>query len=301
MENKNNAETFSLWKSTSVNVLQQTLQQNALVTIILPGGYDGRSERVQLAGRFADIKDNVARFICETRDGQAVDKKFAGKRSPGSLISEIFFNVMQPDGADGEEPVGYSSQGDILQIELDPDGGPREIMLRVYRRFNTRRLRRDPRLRWEEGMQALVGLDIVNEPPADRTSLRFLLEETFRGADNKAGLINISAGGACLCVERQMATRGLNAHELYLFLFSPEPPKKNQLPYIFLCKKSGMLKGICQEERIALRLQFLQELDWALSQTTLQWNDIESTGSEAMRLLVDETLRHAELRANASP
>ena len=204
---------------------------------------------------------------------------------------EVSFTNMQRAVAGYMEPIGYTGSGEILAIENDPNGLPQYLTVRVSHRFTTRRVRRHVRLDWKDQKQVMVGLQVVNPVPENRQQLRDLLDVALRDAAARPKLVNLSAGGVCLCVDREVVTRPLTGHDYYLFVFSYLTGEQKRPPEILLGKKVGLRRDICGEGQMGLRLKFVRELNWQNSQLALAWRDIAEDGSAYLKALVDKLFR----------
>ncbi len=144
-------------------------------------------------------------------------------------------------------------------------------------------MRKDKRLNWKDEYTNLLGLLVVSDPPANRQALRAEIKAYYKThSERRPNLINLSAGGACLSVDADLARRALMAHELYLFFLAPAFAGQGEPPHIFMGKKVGTYRD-AHERTLALRMRFIYELDWDKSQFALHWADIEFSGSERLR------------------
>lgn len=279
-------DSYQLWRSSNLAVLEQLKHERTIVTIGLPNGFDGVSPRVQLKGVFRDLREKVASFVVEQCNPHVTGKPVV--LTGNSLACEVGFTHMQRNVAGFLEPVGYSGSGEILQLENGPDGQPKQLVVRVAHRFTTRLVRRHFRLEWSADMPATVGLHVVSAVPQNRQELRELLEVSLRDTAHRPYLVNISAGGVCLCVDKDMASRPLVGREFYMFIFTCPVLGSNRPPEILACKKAGLRRGICDAGHVGMRFKFLHELNWRASQVALVWRDIAETGSATINKLVED-------------
>lgn len=277
-------DSYQLWRSSNLDVLEKVMRDKAPVTLSLPAGFDGMSGALKLTGLFGGIDGSVARFFIRKAHPAIHGPVHAAE---GSMGCEVSFTNMQRAVAGYMEPIGYTGSGEILAIENDPNGLPQYLTVRVSHRFTTRRVRRHVRLDWKDQKQVMVGLQVVNPVPENRQEMRSLLEVTLRDAASRPKLVNLSAGGACLCVDKDVVKRPLAGHEYYLFVFSYLLEQQRRPPEILLGKKVGLRRDICGEGQTGLRLQFVRELNWQNSQITLAWRDIVDEGSAYLKGLID--------------
>lgn len=278
-------ESFQLWRSQNLDVLEKVMQEKSPVTISLPAGFDGASSPVKLEGQIDGLSGSVSR-LCITRAAPAIHGPVrVGEKAK---TCEVSFSCMQQAEAGYMEPLGYTGSGEILEAQNGPNNELQYLTVRVSHRFTTRRVRRHVRLDWQDQKQVMVGLQVVNPVPENRQELRNLLEVTLRDAASRPTLVNISAGGVCLCVDKEMVTRPLAGHEYYLFMFSYLLEQQKRPPEILLGKKVGLRRNVCDEGKMGLRLKFVRELNWQNSQVSLAWRDIADEGSAYLNALVDK-------------
>ena len=278
--NTQKMESYSLWRPNSFEVFQEARRQNARIRLGCHMRMGGVTADVLLKGQFLEVTGSVALFEIKAHE------TLPGKSKPVDPACEFSFSLDQDAPSGTIEKMGYSGRASILENRPDEDGMPQKLLLRLSRQYVTRRLRRDKRLDWEEEHTGLLGLLVIADTPANRQDLSARIKAYYKlHGEEKPNLVNISAGGACLCVEEELARRPLMGHELYLFLLAPRTADQGEPPYIFTGKKVGLSRDIC-EQGAALRIRFLYELDWTKSPSALHWTDIESSGSERLRHLI---------------
>lgn len=281
-------DAYQLWRSSNLDVLEKVMREKTTVTLSLPTGMDGASAPLKLEGLFGGLNGSVARFFVR-KSAPALHAPVHVAKCPMSC--DVGFTNMQPSVTGNMEPIGYSGSGEILEIEKGHNGLPQYLTVRVSHRFTTRRVRRHVRLDWKDQKQAMVGLQVVNPVPDNRQQLRGLLEVALRDAASRPTLVNLSAGGACLCVDKDLVTRPLAGHEYYLFVFSYLLEEQKRPPEILLGKKVGLRRDVCGEGLMGLRLKFVRELNWYNSQVALAWRDIADEGSAYLNALIDKLCR----------
>lgn len=278
--NTQKMESYSLWRPNSFEVFQEARRQNARIRLGCHMRMGGVTADVLLKGQFLEVTGSVALFEIKAYE------TLPGKSKPVDPACEFSFSLDQDAPSGTIEKMGYSGRASILENRPDEDGMPQKLLLRLSRQYVTRRLRRDKRLDWDEENTGLLGLLVIADTPANRQDLSARIKDYYKlHGEEKPNLVNISAGGACLCVEEDLARRPLMAHELYLFLLASKTADQGEPPYIFTGKKVGLSRDVC-EQGAALRMRFLYELDWTKSPSALHWTDIESSGSERLRHLI---------------
>ncbi|WP_298032589.1 SCAN domain-containing protein 2 [uncultured Desulfovibrio sp.] len=277
--NTQDTETCSLWRPSSFKAFQEVRRRGACFKLGCQMRLAGAATDVAFTGRIVDVAGGVAQF--------KIDKcePLPGKNKPVAPACEFFFSLTRDTSSGAVEKMGYSGRGTILETHMDKDGAPRKMVLRISRKYLARRLRKDRRVNWKPEHTNLLGLLVVSDLPASRQTLSAEIKAYYKThADARPTLINISAGGACLCVKGELAHKALMAHELYFFFFSPSFAGQGEPPHVCMGKKVGTYRD--HEQGLALRMRFLYELDWDRSQSDLHWTDIEISGSERLRRMI---------------
>lgn len=270
---------YQLWSPNSFAVFEEVERRNVEVKIY--GGFriKGHVHDMALTGRFFDVAGSTVIFVVQEQ------KILPGKGKEEERACNFSFSLEQEMPSGDSEKMGFYGRGSILETEKNADGTPRRLMLRLSRRYVTRKLRRYKRVLWDGANTSLLGLMVVTALPGSLTELRARLTAYFKNkaAPQIADLVNISAGGACLCVEEELAKKALMADEMYMFFLMPKTAAPDEPPYILMGKKAGLCRETCAVGA-ALRMRFLYELEWSDNHTSLHWTDIENSGSPRLRV-----------------
>lgn len=276
--NKTPMKKYQLWSPNSFAVFKEAERRKVEVKIYCCFPLKGRMHDIALKGRFFDVAGSTVIFAVQEQ------KILSGKGKEEERSCNFSFSIEQEMPSGVSEKVGFYGRGSILEAEKNADGSPRRLMLRLSRQYVTRKLRRDKRVQWDAANSGLLGLMVVTEMPLNLDGLRARLKAYFKekAARQATDLVNISAGGASLCVEEELAKKALMADELYLFFFMPKTATPGEPPYILMGKKAGLCRETCAVGA-ALRMRFLYELEWGKSRTLLHWANIENSGSTRLR------------------
>ncbi|MBR4742367.1 MAG: hypothetical protein IK079_05675, partial [Desulfovibrio sp.] len=106
-------------------------------------------------------------------------------------------------------------------------------------------------------------------------------------------------GGICLTVSHELCRQPVSS--LFFFVLALKNDASRPLPFFLLAKKLGFYHGAESLQYQALRLQFLYELNCANSQSlTLEWTNIEQTGSDNLRTNLKYAVHQAQLEEEAA-
>ncbi len=280
MNAESSQDLFSMWRPSSLPVLEQVYNNRIPLTLILSHGFSGKSLAVQLKGVICKIAGNVVRFGIESQ--KTIPTTAPAKLAQGQVVADVFFNMSLQKPGGIVEPMGYNGEASILSTTTDSEGKPTELLLRFGHAFNTRRMRRDERYDWRDDIPATLGLDLLNGIPQTRLELKTILSNCV--TNNKIfqfSLLNISAGGVCIKIPPHATKSASSA--IFFFLLSLKTEGQKNVPFFLLGKKLGLHYTQKDKEADGFRMQFTHELDWINSQAKLQWRDIEKTGSANLR------------------
>lgn len=230
-----------------------------------------------MEGVIVDIESNVARFLVHSRYLPAISHEKA-QAWPALLPVELNVITSVTVGSIAHQ-ILFRASGALLTVDYDRDDTPSHFIFRVDDNLSIRRGRRHQRHAWQEHMRANIRLDNVPVAPKTLHELRQHLEHSLTGADFRPQVVNISMGGICLTVPRAFAEQEAISPDGFLFVYTTATPSEHKRPRIFLCRQAGVRPDLENADTIALRLQFIQELDWAKSTETLAWQDVSKTGS----------------------
>ncbi|MBQ7607869.1 MAG: hypothetical protein IJU76_07845 [Desulfovibrionaceae bacterium] len=280
MQNETN-DIFSVWRPSSQPVLEQVFSDRIPLVLVLSHGLTGSSLAQKFRGKLSKINGNLVNFRIESQ--QTIPTTGPAKMAQGTVVADVYFNltVQKPNGM--REPIGYAGEGNVMDVVTDTDGKPNEILLRVAHGFTTRRLRREERMPWLPTIQSTIGFDTVARIPETRDELKAILDNCVHNI-YEPSILNISAGG--ICIKLNMAAAKKSSSPLFFLLLTFQEKDKHSVPFFFIAKKVGFHYEENSQEADGLRFLLQHELDWGASQATLEWKNIESTGSENLRSIL---------------
>ncbi len=287
-----NSDSFCLWKPPVLEILERLHKGRVLVSLLLSRGVDGESDCERLKGRILKVSGNVAVFSVEQRE--TATPVNPAVRARGAIVGEMSFTLTEG----GEEGLLHTTDADILQSVVSKDKTPRALTLRVSAKIQIRRMRRDVRLDWPEGVAALVGVDIIEKVPQSSPELRAAVSQCLQNRDNSPEIVNISAGGVCVLVEKRIAATTLGANDYVFFVFAVKAQMETVSNSNFLlCKKVGLRRDLVNPGKAAVRLRFLYEFSSAAGKPGegWQWRNIEQTGSDTVRHIISYLSEFAQL------
>ena len=278
----------TVWRPSSLTVLNQVLKQNKYVKVLLTRGFDDKSLPVMLTGTFANVSNNLANFLIKKKETPLTEEIKAMIESTGipeasidNPLTIISFVIDVPSNG-VLEPTKYTGVSSIVKVMYNSDtADPFALFLHVNNNLRTRRIRKDTRYPWNPNLDASVGLEIVANVPQTKSDLRAILTQCATGSTTKPQILNISAGGVCLIPDLKFLK--ISTTSLFFFLLTIKDKNDHTIPFFLLMKKLGLFSSKNPEDSNAVRFLYRYELDWTNSSTNLVWNDIEKTGSDNMR------------------
>ena len=122
----------------------------------------------------------------------------------------------------------------------------------------------------------------VPRAPESGCDLKNLLQGHRGTAVDGTPIVNISASGACLWVPDEPEIRCISGEPDILLYMIAKSDSSDNLPYVLLGKKLGYLRET-QANSLAVRVNFVYELDCEKSSSRLIWNKIAGNGSSRLR------------------
>ena len=259
----------------------QLIRDKTDVTLVFPKGFDSASRMVSMEGNIVEAEGNVARFCIHPRNLPLLPSD-KGSALPALLPIELNF-VTSLNREDGSSLVLlFRGTGKLLNTVCGARDTPTHFTLMLDDNLAVRRDRRHKRHDWKEGMYANAGLGNVAALPQTLNELRQPLESTLLGTHFRPEIVNISLGGICLIVPRDYAEQPDLVPDGFLFVCTTAKPGERKRPTVLLCRRVGERPDLAEDNRVALRLQFVKELDWSKSTDNLVWKDVSRTGSGAI-------------------
>ena len=270
--------TYCLWNSNATEAFVRAMRQRVTVRINCCLWHEGKLTDIVMHGRLRRVEGREVLFVPRQT------KILQGKSKINENTCDFFFSLEQREGA-GINRMGYQGPGIVLEEMKEEKGEIRSLLLRLARNCSVRKMRRHKRILWTDERSRLAGLVALDTPLNTRTELKHLLGKYYASDQPKPlPVANLSAGGACVCLPEEFASIYLAS--IYLFFIVPNKAPDPEPPYIFLAKKMGTCKSLC-EQGTALRLLFTEELEWFAQGQNLKWENILSTGSARLQSCLD--------------
>ena len=286
------APNFCLWNANQNNAFVEACRQKS---------------PVHLRGCFpheGSICDMLYSGQLLTRDGRTgIFKVQECAKMPGKAYHQdeqcsFHFSLSETDlSSHAKRSFGVNGSARILSVQKDTQGRLTSMMLRFNRNYITRPLRKNKRYRWSVEFTRLLRISLPTNVPETKEALADLLRSDASQNKHLAApvLVDISAGGCCSYMARELSQSAYATEKLYLFFFMSMRSKKTDPPFIFIAKRLGFGNMDAKTDSIAVRMRFLAELDWSSSQK-IQWFDIREDGSPrlAKHLALFETLTRGQ-------
>ncbi|MBB5144269.1 hypothetical protein [Desulfovibrio intestinalis] len=275
------ANTYCLWNSNTTEAFANAMRQRVSVRIRSCLLHEGNLADMVFHGKFRSVEGREVQFIVRHKE------VIPGKSKALENTCEFFF-CLEEESSSGKVRMGYQGPGIVLEVGQNEKNELRNLRLRLAKDCSVRQMRRDKRVPWSTDRSRLAGVVPLEDVPATRTDLRALLAQYYNSSHpNPLPLVNISAGGVCACIPEELAKLSLTSNFSYLFFIVPNKAPASAQPYIFLSKKMGLCRNLC-DEGTALRLLFTEELNWDSPGPNLKWNDILASGSSRLRTCLEE-------------
>ncbi|MCR5813933.1 MAG: hypothetical protein K6G15_05540 [Desulfovibrio sp.] len=283
----------------AINCLWNVNQNNAFVEA------SKQKSLVRLRGCFpheGEICDMLYSGHIVTRDGRTgIFKVKEHAKMPGKAYHQddqcsFYFSLTETDQLTRtKQSHGVNASARIMSVVQDPKGRLSSLVLRFNRNYLTRPLRKNKRYRWNEAFTRLLRINLPINIPETKEELAELLRSD--ASQNKhftpPSLVDISAGGCCAFMPRELSQTTFATEKLYLVFFMSMRSEKTDPPFIFLAKRLGYGDVDEKKNSIAVRMRFLAELDWS-SRQKIQWFDIREDGSSRLS-------KHLELFESLTP
>lgn len=190
---------------------------------------------------------------------------------------KFYFSVKRRIAEDMTSRVGVYGTASILETVTGANGEMVYLSLRFSRNITIRQLRNGKRIPWRDEYNRMASVLLAHERPSTCNELRNLLGE----APPTTHILDISEGGACVCIPEELALLSFTLDATYLFFLQLNREPASQPPYVFFAKRAGFGKAP-EAGSIAMRLRFQDELDWNARHARLRWINVKG-GSARLR------------------
>ena len=267
--------SFCLWNSNCHELLLNA--QDSGANIHLECGFVWHNEPacMKLEGLLREVNGREAQLFVRSMTMQAPNPKAA-------LGSGTYhFSVKRQIAEDAAVRVGVYGTSSILETVVGPTGELVYLGMRFSRHVTVRQLRNGKRIPWCDEYNRMSSVLLAPERPDTCNDLRTILGAYSKETAPHTRIIDVSEGGACVCMPEELAMPSFGGDATYLFFLHPSILPATVPPYVFLAKRAGFGKTV-DGEGLAVRLRFQEELDWNARRTRLHWINVRS-GSPRLR------------------
>ena len=180
--------------------------------------------------------------------------------------------------------VGIYGTAQVLETVVGPKGELVYLVLRFSHCITIRQLRNGKRVPWSDGYSRTASVLMAHQRPATCTELRYLLAQ----APSVTQILDVSEGGACVCIPEELAMLTFTLESTYLFFLQLNQDPDTLPPYVFFAKRAGFGKAP-DSGNIAIRLRFLDELDWNVRRAHLRWINVKGGSARLRKSLAQYT------------
>ncbi|MDY0260077.1 MAG: hypothetical protein RBR41_10495 [Desulfovibrio sp.] len=265
-----------IWNSDNHEAFATAQRHRAFVKVVCCIPWKGKHSDVLLCGRLRNVSGREATLA-------VLQAEVLPRRCKIYQYGcDFFFYLDRRDPENGLERLGYKGEGRVLGVTRNVGGEVSQVRLLLASKCVVRRMRRDIRIEWNEHYCRMSGVLHVTRAPEFGCDLKNLLQEHRGTAVDGTPIVNISAGGARLWVPDEPEIKCISGEPDILLYMIAKSDSSDNLPYVLLGKKLGYLRET-QANSLAVRVNFVYELDCEKSSNRLTWNKIAGNGSSRLR------------------
>ncbi len=263
--------SLSPWKANCHEILADAQSISATVHLECCLVWCGEPTCMTVDGVVREVNGREARLIVLSMTLQPYNPK--AEINQGKFYLSVKRHITQ----DMTARVGVYGTANVLETVIGPGDVLVCLSLRFSRNISIRQLRNSKRILWCGEYSRMASVLLAHNRPATCNELRNLLGE----APPTTQIQDVSEGGACVCIPEELALLSFTLDTTYLFFLQPSIEPAEQPPYVFFAKRVGFGKAP-EAGNIAIRLRFLDELDWSVRRTRLTWLNVKG-GSSRLR------------------
>ena len=264
-----------LWNSTCHDLLLTAQDSGANIHLNCCCMWQGEPTCMKLEGLLREVNGREAQFFVRGVSLQAPNPK--AEVDSGTF----YFSVKRQIAEDTTARVGVHGTGSILETVVGPGGELVYLCMRFSRHVTVRQLRNGKRIPWCDAYSRMSSVLLAQDRPDTCNDLRTILGAYSKEAPPHTHIIDISEGGACVCMPDELAMPSFGGDATYLFFLHPSILPATVPPYVFLAKRAGFGKSV-DGQGVFVRLRFQEELDWNARRTRLHWLNVRG-GSPRLR------------------
>ncbi|MBO4300760.1 MAG: hypothetical protein J5861_04065 [Desulfovibrio sp.] len=265
----------SLWNAKQQDPLVEAQNSGATVTLTCCLLCSGAPVGMRIEGLLRNVQGREGQLVVQTMT------LVGGKSRDPDDRFDFSFQISSRNSEDQGIRMGAWGSGLILKTAYGQDGKLRVLNLRFPHNYTVRPLRRSKRYLWKGEFTRLLSVMLVDKAPATREELAALLRGLQNGDLSHSQLVDISAGGVCVCLPEDMARPSFSSGSIYIVFFIPSKADEAEFPFVFLARRLGLGVEPCGKGT-AVRLCFTDELNWAHHHRTLKWMPVELDGSSRL-------------------
>ena len=267
--------SFCLWNSNCHELLQSAQDSGANIHMTCSLVWHDEPACIKLEGLLREVNGREAQFFVRSMVMQPPNPK----AETGS--STYYYSVKRQVADDTIARVGVYGTGSIHETVVGPSGELVYLGVRFSRHVTVRQLRSGKRIPWCDEYNRMSSVLLAPDRPDTCNDLRTILGSYHKENAPQTRIIDISEGGACVCMPEDLAMPSYGGDATYLFFLQPSILPATVPPYVFLAKRAGFGKTVAGDG-IAVRLRFQEELDWQARRTRLHWVNVKG-GSPRLR------------------
>ena len=184
----------------------------------------------------------------------------------------------------------------IIDSNVETSGKLSRIRLHFPNQYTVRQIRSSKRYELNKNINHYFKVTLPLEVPKNKEGIINLLREPSGYIIDSARIINLSRGGACICLPEEIAKPLLSAGTIYVLFFAVGNIGTPENTYLFTAKRLGLGNANCPSG-IPIRMEFESELDIR----KFSWIDIHGNGSPRLQkfLELNESEIPSDLRWSA--
>ena len=271
----NSDASFCLWNSSCHEALADAQNTGANVHLECCLIWCGETACISVEGIVCDVNGREARLVVRSMNMQT--------QNPRAMVNQgkFYFSVKRHIAQDTTARLGVYGTAQILETAVGPSGEMLYLSLRFSRHVTVRQLRSSKRIPWRAEYSRMSSVLLAPERPDTTNDLRIMLGEYSRVPPPATRIMDVSEGGACVCMPEELAMPSFTSDATYLFFLQPSVVPVTAPPYVFLAKRAGFGKAP-DAQGIPVRLRFQEELDWSARRARLRWLNVKG-GSPRLR------------------
>lgn len=271
----NSDASFCLWNSSCHEALADAQHTGANVHLECCLIWCGKPACISVEGLVREVNGREAQLLVRSMSMQT--------QNPKAVVNQgkFYFSVKRHVAQGMSARLGVYGSAQILESAVGPNGEMLYLSLRFSRHVTVRQLRSSKRIPWRAEYSRMSSVLLAPERPDTTNDLRIMLGAYRQVPLPATRILDVSEGGACVCMPEELATPSFTSDATYLFFLQPSVVPVTAPPYVFLAKRAGLGKAP-DAQGIAVRLRFQEELDWSARRARLRWLNVKG-GSPSLR------------------